>query len=199
VVIAAEMVVALQTIVSRETRPLDPAVVTVASIHGGSKHNIIPDDVKLQLTVRSYEPAVRARILESIRRIANGIAAAAGVPGDRMPIVTVADASTASTYNTPELVRRIVPMWRKKFGIENVVERDPEMGFEDFSEYGRVEPRIPSFLFRLGTVDREQFAAAQKTGQPLPGLHSSEYWPAPEPTIGTGVEAMAAAVRELLA
>ena len=198
IVIAAQTIVALQTIVSREIRPLDAAVVTAGSIHGGSKHNIIPDEVTMQLTARSYEPHVRDRILESIRRIAHGIALAAGVPEDRMPVVTVAEGYTPSTFNAPELVERIVPAWRKEFGEENVVPRDPEMGFEDFSEYGMVEPRIPGFLFRLGAVEPDRVAQARAAGKPLPGLHSSEFRPIPQPTIDTGVRAMSAAVRELM-
>lgn len=198
IVIAAETILALQTIVSRETRPLDPAVVTVGSIHGGSKHNIIPDEVKLQITVRSYKPEVRDHILAAIPRICNGIAAAAGVPADRMPVVHVEDEYTPSTYNNPALVSRLVPVWEKQFGKDNVVVRDPEMGGEDFSEYGLVEPKIPSFLFRLGTIDPERLQAAKAAGKTMPGLHSSEYWPVPEPTIKTGVEAMTAAVMALM-
>ncbi len=198
VVIAAETVLALQTIVSREIRPLDPAVVTVGSIHGGSKHNVIPDEVKLQLTVRSYSPQVRDHILAAIPRICRGIAIAAGVPDDRMPIVQIENEHTPSTYNDPALVTRLVPVWRNQFGAANVVERDPEMGGEDFSEYGLVDPKIPSFLFRLGTIDAARIQAAAASGRNLPSLHSSEYWPVPEPTIRTGVEAMTAAVLELM-
>ena len=191
VVIAAEIVVALQTIVSREVRPIDPAVLTVGSIHGGSKHNIIPDEVRMQLTLRTYDNKVRELILAAIARIANGIASAAGVPGDRMPVVEVADAHTLSTYNSPELVARLVRVWQARFGAENVVERDPEMGFEDFSEYGR--DGIPGFEFRLGSVD-----PAGGAGEPRPGLHSSEYAPAAAPAIMTGVAAMSAAITELM-
>ena len=198
IAIAAQTIVALQTIVSREVRPLDPAVLTVGSIHGGSKHNIIPDEVRMQLTLRAYDPKVRERMLASIRRIANGMAAAAGVPEDRMPVVEQAGGSAPSVYNAPELVAQILPVWRAKFGDENVIERDPEMGFEDFSEYGAVEPGIPSFLFRLGSVDPDRLEAAAAAGKPLPGLHSSEYRPAPRQTIETGVAAMTAAAMELL-
>jgi amidohydrolase len=198
IVIAAETVLALQTIVSREVRPLDPVVVTVGSIHGGTKHNIIPEEVRMQLTIRSYDPQVRQTVVASIGRIANGIAAAHGVPEDRMPLVVVARPGTPSVYNAPELADRLVPVWRSEFGVENVLRLDPEMGFEDFSEYGLVEPKIPSFLFRLGTVDANRIAAAKATRRPLPGLHSSEYRPVPEPSISTGVSAMVAAVLELM-
>ena len=198
IVIAAETVLALQTIVSREMRPLDPVVVTVGSIHGGTKHNIIPEEVRMQLTVRSYDPRVRETVPKSIRRIARGIAAAHGVPEDRMPLVELIGPGTPSVYNAPELADRLVPTWQAAFGPDCVLRLDPEMGFEDFAEYGLVEPKIPSFLFRLGTVDAARIAAAKESGRPLPGLHSSEYRPSPEPAIATGVWAMVAAVRELM-
>jgi amidohydrolase len=195
VVIAAQFVMALQTIVSREVRPLDSAVVTVGSIHGGSKHNIISDQVDLQLTVRTYSDAVREQALTSIRRIAQGVARTAGVPPERDPIVKLRDTEyTPALYNDPALVRRLVPVWRALLGEANVVEREPEMAGEDFARYGRVEPKIPIAMFRLGTID----AARMKSGQPLPSLHSPLFWPAPRPTIETGVKAMTAAVLELM-
>jgi len=195
VVIAAQVIMALQTIVSREVRPIDSAVVTVGSIHGGSKHNIISDQVDLQLTVRSYSEQTREQILTSIRRIATGIARAAGVPPDREPVMKLVEEDfTPATYNTPDLVKRLAPVWKKILGDANVVERDPEMGGEDFSRYGREEPRIPIFLFRVGTVD----PAKIKMSAPLPSLHSAVYAPVPHPTIATGVKAMTAAVLELM-
>lgn len=200
IVIAAQVILALQTIVSREVRPIDSAVVTVGSIHGGAKHNVISDEVKLQLTVRSYTDEVRQQILDAIQRITVGIARAAGVPADREPTVAVLEAEyTPATFNNPELVSRLVPVWTRMFGEEKVVERDAEMGGEDFSRYGREEPRIPIFMFRLGTVDSARMAAAAKGGPPLPSLHSALYWPVPDTTIETGVKAMTAAVLELMA
>ena len=197
VMIAAQFVMALQTIVSREVRPIDAAVVTVGSIHGGTKHNIIPDQVDLQLTVRSYTEQTREQILTSIRRIATGVARTAGVPADREPIVKVkTDEHTPATSNDPALVQRLLPVWRNLLGDQNVVLRDPEMGGEDFSHYGLIDPRIPIFLFRVGTIDPERMSAAQNT--PLPSLHSPLYWPRPHPTIETGVKAMTVAVMELL-
>jgi amidohydrolase len=199
IVIAAQVVLALQTIVSREVRPIDPAVITVGSIHGGNKHNIIPDQVDLQLTVRSYSDETRKQMLDAIRRITVGIARAAGVPKDREPSVKlVGDEYTPATYNDPALVNRIVPAWKQVFGDANVVVRDPEMGGEDFARYGRVEPKIPIFLFRLGTIDETRMSEAKRAGTTLPSLHSSQFWPAPHPTIETGVKAMTAAVLELL-
>src|SRR4029077_2059267 len=113
IVLAAEIINALQTIASRENNPLDPIVITVGSIHGGTKHNIIPDEVKMQLTVRTYKPDVRERVLAAIDRIAKGIAAAGGVPADQAPIVTVSkDQFTPATYNNPELTKRLVAVWK---------------------------------------------------------------------------------------
>lgn len=199
VVLAAQIILGLQTIVSREIRAVDSAVVTVGSIHGGTKHNIIPDEVKLQLTVRSYSEATREQILTSIRRIANGYAKAAGLPDDRLPVMRVlSDDFTPATYNDPALVQRLVGLWRGLLGEENVVEREPEMGGEDFSRFGMEDPRIPVFLFRVGTIDAERMAAAKRGQTPLPSLHSPLYWPAPHPTIETGVKALVAATLELL-
>jgi hippurate hydrolase len=199
VVIAAQVILALQTIVSREVRPIDSAVVTVGSIHGGAKHNVIPDEVKLQLTVRSYTDEVRQQILDAIRRIVSGVAEAAGVPADREPTVKVLEEEfTPALYNNPELGARLLPVWKQMFGADKVVERDAEMGGEDFSRYGREEPRIPIFLFRTGTIDAARMNAAAKGSPPLPSLHSALFWPVPETTIETGVKAMTAAVLELM-
>lgn len=198
VVLAAQTVVALQTIVSRETDPLDSAVVTVGSIHGGTKHNIIPDEVKLQITVRSFTDEVRHKTLESIRRIVRGQAISAGVPEDRMPVVKVdTHEFTPATYNQPELVRRLSGVFRALLGDGKVVPRKPAMGGEDFSEYGRTVDKIPICMIWLGSVEPERAAESERTGNPLPALHSSLYRPVPEPTIKTGVSAMTAAILEL--
>ncbi|RMD94114.1 MAG: amidohydrolase [Calditrichaeota bacterium] len=198
IVLAAETVMALQTIVSREIPPIEPAVVTVGSIHGGTKHNIIPDEVKLQLTLRSYSDKVRNHTIEAIRRITKGLAIAAGVPEDRMPIVTVGDEYTPATYNDPELTRRVAKVIGQVLGEKNVIRTEPVMGGEDFGRYGRVEPKIPICIFWLGAVDPQKVAESRKTGKPLPSLHSSLFAPLPEPTIKTGVKAMTAAVLELM-
>src|SRR6266581_3090674 len=145
IVLAAEMINAWQTIVSRENNPLDPIVVTVGSIHGGTKHNIIPDEVKMQLTVRTYKADVRERVLAAIDQIAKGIAAAGGVPPERAPIVDVLkDQFTPATYNNPELTKRLVIVWKKSLGNDNVEIVDPTMGGEDFSEYSLPDHSIPS-------------------------------------------------------
>ncbi len=200
VVLAAQTIMALQTIVSRETDPLDSAVVTVGSIHGGTKHNIIPDEVRLQLTVRSFSDATRQRTLESIRRIVRGQALSAGVPEDRLPIVQLEDSEfTPSTYNQPALARRLNAVFRDRLGTNQVPARSPGMGGEDFSEFGRTADRIPICLFWLGAVDPGLVASSQAEGRALPSLHSSRFAPLPEPTIKTGVLAMTAAVLDLLA
>lgn len=199
VVLAARLVLAFQTIVSRETRPIDPAVVTVGSIQGGTKHNIIPDEVKLQLTLRSYSDAVRQHTIEAIRRICRGEAIAAGLREDRMPVVTVLEGeATPATYNDPELTRRLRTAFVRWVGENNVVSIEPEMGGEDFSEFGRTVEKVPIALFRIGAVAPEKLAESRRTGAPLPSLHSSKFAPQPEPTIKTGVIAMTAATIELL-
>jgi hippurate hydrolase len=198
IVLAAQTIMVLQTIVSRETDPLESAVVTVGSIHGGTKHNIIPDDVKLQLTVRSFTDEVRAKTIEAIRRIVRGQALSAGIPEDRLPTVKVDEReATPATHNTPELARRIRGVFEGVFGTGRVVSRKPVMGGEDFSEYGRTPDRIPICIFWLGSVEPERVAESERTGKPLPALHSNLYRPVPEPTIKTGVTAMTAAVLEL--
>jgi hippurate hydrolase len=198
IVLAAQTILALQTIVSRETEPGNAAVVTVGSIHGGTKHNVIPNEVKLQLTVRSYAEQVRANTLASIRRIARGLAVAAGIPEDRQPTVTTTDDSTPALYNDPTLVRRLRGVHESWLGTERMRAAQPVMGGEDFSRYGRTSEKIPIAMFWLGSVDPESIKESERTGRPLPSLHSSLYHPLPEPTIKTGVTAMTAAALELL-
>jgi amidohydrolase len=193
IVIAARIVVALQTIVSREINPLDPAVVTVGSIHGGTKHNIIPDEVHMQLTVRSYKDGVRKHLLDAIARIARAEAAAAGAPKEPQVVVGAGD---SATYNDPALTRRIAGALQKFFGNDRVVQAPPVMAAEDFSEYGRAG--VPSCIFWVGAVDPGKWAEAQKTGAPLPPLHSSHFAPDREPTIKTAIEAEVTAALELL-
>lgn len=199
IVIAAQLILALQTIVSREVNPLDPAVVTVGAIHAGTKHNIIPDEARLQLTVRAYKPEVRRKVLLAIERITQGIAAAAGVPPDRAPTVTLADEEfTPSTYNNPELTRRAVSALKSALGPDNVVATDPVMAAEDFGRYSLEGNQIPIFIFWLGAVDPLRLREAQEKGTSLPSLHSSKFAPLPEPAIRTGVKAMTAVVLDLM-
>lgn len=200
VVLASRIVLALQTIVSREIRPIDPAVVTVGSIHGGTKHNIIPDEVKLQLTVRTYTDAVRQRVHDAIRRICRGEAIAAGLPEDKFPTVTRSEQEyTPAAYNDPGLTRRLHATFTAWLGAEQVKTIEAEMGGEDFGRFGRTVEKVPLCLFRLGAVAPDAVAASARTGTPLPSLHSSKFAPLPEPTLKTGITAMTAAVLELLA
>ena len=194
IVIAARTVVALQTIVGRENNPLDPAVVTVGSIHGGTKHNIIPDEVKLQLTVRSYKDDVRKRLLAAIERIARAEAAAAGAP--KPPAVTITE-GTPATHNDPALTRRLAAALGRALGASNVQEGPPVMGGEDFSEYGRAG--VPATIFWVGAVEPKAFEAAQAAGTSLPSLHSPLFAPDRERTLRTGVATLTVAALELLA
>src|SRR5438045_287831 len=199
VVLAAEMINAWQTIVSRENNPLDPIVVTVGSIHGGTKHNIIPDEVKMQLTVRTYKSEVRDRVLKAIDDIAKGIASAVAVPADRAPIVTVLkDQLTPATYNNPDLTKRLVAVWKNVLGADNVEIADPTMGGEDFSEYSLPDHSIPAVDFHIGAVDPEKIAQFKREGKELPSLHSSKFAPVPEPTIRVGIIGMTSDVLELM-
>src|SRR5438309_9135703 len=183
VVLSAEMINAWQTIASRETNPHDDVVVTVGSIHGGTKHNIISDEVKMQLTVRTYKSDVRDRVLKAIDEIAKGIATARGVPPERAPIVNVLkDQFTPATYNNPELTKRLVGVWKNVLGADNVEIVDPTMGGEDFAEYSLPDHSIPAVDFHIGAVDPEKIAQFKREGKELPSLHSSKFAPVPEPT-----------------
>ena len=198
IVIASELVVFLQTVVSREMNPLEPTVVTVGSFHAGTKHNIIPDDAHLQLTVRTMTPAQRENTLAAIRRATNGIAAAAGIPAERAPIIEISKDRVPATINDAALTRRVAAAMEKALGKKNVVPGLPIMASEDFSLYALREPRPPISMFWLGAVDPEKIKEAQEKGTRLPGLHSSEFAPLPEPAIRTGVKAMTAAVLDLM-
>ena len=199
IVLAAEIINTWQTIVSRENNPLDPVVLTVGSIHGGTKHNVIPDEVKMQLTVRTYKSEVRERVLADIDRIAKGCAAAAGMPAELAPIVSVSkDPNTIAAYNNPELTKRLVAIWKKSLGDENVEMVDPTMGGDDFSEYSLPDHCIPAVYFHFGAVDPAKIEEFKKAGKELPTLHSSKFAPVPEPTIRTGMIGMIAAVLDLM-
>jgi hippurate hydrolase len=198
IVIASELVVFLQTIVSREMDPQQPTVVTVGSFHAGTKHNIIPDDAHLQLTVRTMTPQQREKVLAAIKRATYGIAEAAGIPADRAPIVEVSKESVPATFNDPALTRRVAAALEKAVGKENVVPDKPIMASEDFSLFALTDPKPPIMMFRLGAVDEAKLKESQEKGTRLPTLHSSEFYPLPEPAIRTGVKAMTVTVMELL-
>lgn len=198
VTLAAQIVVNLQTIVSRQISPFDPAVITVGSIHGGTKHNIIPDEVKLQLTVRSYKPEVREHLLTSIREVAVGTARAEGWPEELLPVVTIHEEEyTPATYNDPELIDQVARVFRSELGESRVHRMEPVMGGEDFSYFG-IEGDIPVAVLWLGAVEPVRVAAAEREGRGLPPLHSSEFTVDPGPAIRTGVTGMTAAVLDLL-
>ena len=199
IVLAAKIINDWQTIISRENNPLDPIVLTVGSIHGGTKSNIIPDEVKMQLTVRTYKPETRERVLAAIDRIAKGCAAAAGVPPERAPIVTVSkDQFCPATYNNPELTKRLITVWKSSLGNENVKIVDAVMGGEDFSEYSLSDHSIPAVNFHIGSVEPAKIAEFKQAGKELPTLHSSKFAPVPEPTIRVGIIGMTSAVLELM-
>lgn len=192
IVQAAILIVDLQSIVSRQVSPVDTAVVTVGSIHGGTKHNIIPNDVQLQLTVRAFRDETREILLDSIRRKAEGIAHAHQAP---KPLVEVKE-GISQTVNTPELVAKVLPAFESALGKNNVELVEPTTGAEDFGLFGR--DGVPTFMFRLGTVKPERVAEAKNGGKPLPSLHSAEYLPVADKSIETGVKAMTAAIVRLL-
>jgi len=199
ITLSAEIINAWQTIASRENNPLDPIVVTVGSIHGGTKHNIIPDEVKMQLTVRTYKPEVRQRVLSAIEQIAKGCATAAGLPPDKMPEVNVLHAEHVNAvYNNPELTKRVKATLKSAIGDENVVDKDPTMAGDDFSEFSLPDHSIPACMFNVGAVDPAKAAEAKKTGASLPSLHSSKFLPLPEPTIRVGIIGMTSAVLDLM-
>jgi hippurate hydrolase len=193
IVIAARTIVSLQTIVARENSPLDPAVVTVGSIHGGTKHNIIPNEVKLQLTVRSYKPEVRERLLSAITRIAKAESAAALAPKE--PEVKVVE-STKATYNDPALTERVGDTLRAALGADKVLKPDPEMGAEDFSEF--VNAGVPGVYLVVGAVPPAKYAAWKAGGPPLPTTHSSIFAPDREPTLRTALLVETLAALELI-
>jgi amidohydrolase len=194
IVLAARIVSTLQTLVSREVNPLDSAVVTVGSFHAGTKHNIISDEARLQLTVRSFTPAVRRLLLDGIQRIARGEALAAGIAEDRMPVVTIREAEfTPATVNTEALTQSTAALFSAHFGEARVQRTPPVMGGEDFSRYHLADPRIESFIFWVGGVPQARWDAAQGDVARLPSLHSPFWAPDAEAVIATATEAMVVA------
>ncbi len=198
IVLAARIVGALQTLVSREVDPQEAAVVTVGMIKGGSTHNIIGSDVTMLLTVRSFKPEVRKLLLDGIARIAKGEAIAAGVPDDRMPEVKVRDNFTPATFNTQPLTDRMKSLWTARFGKDRVIETKAVMGGEDFSRYWLADQSIQSLIFWVGGVPAGKWAASDNGKKPLPSLHSAYWAPDAEAVVGTATEAMTAAALDLL-
>jgi amidohydrolase len=196
VVLASQIVVALQTIVSRELKPGTPAVVTVGTIHGGLKRNIITDEVKLELTLRAYDTKVMDQLVAAIRRICEGTAKAAGLPDDRLPLVSLLDESVGVTSNDPALTRRLAGAFVEWFGKDVAKPTEPVMGAEDFSEFAR--QGVPICMWRVGATAPERFAEAERTGIPVPSNHSATFAPVPEPTLKACVTSLTVAVLELM-
>ncbi|MBV8231660.1 MAG: amidohydrolase [Planctomycetaceae bacterium] len=188
IVLSALAIVDFQTIVSRDIDPIQPAVLTVGSIHAGTKDNIIPDDVRMQLTLRYYRDDVRNQLLEGIRRRVSALAEAHRAPEPQVAVIE----ATPPTINTPSLVERVVPALVRELGASHVKLAEPVMGAEDFGFFGR--DGVPTFMFGLGTIPPGRMSRPE----PLPSLHSALYHPDPVPSIETGIRAMTAAVRELL-
>ncbi|MFL2843957.1 MAG: amidohydrolase [Alphaproteobacteria bacterium] len=198
IVLASQIVLSLQTIVSRKIDPLEPAVVTVGSIHGGLKHNIISEEVRLQLTLRSYSDEVRNKTINEIKKIVRGLGIAAGLPENKMPNVLVKDEYTPALYNDPEFSIKVLNFIRNEIGKDNVVEISAVMGGEDFARYGRQDPRIPSLLFWLGGTSKENWKKYLNDEIDMVSIHSPFFAPDPEPTITTGIRAMTASALGLL-
>jgi hippurate hydrolase len=192
VVMAARIVMALQTLVSRENNPMDPVVITVGSIHGGTQANIVPDQVKLQLTVRTFKEAVRKRVLDSIAREAKGEALAAGAPKE--PLVEVKPGVEA-VFNEPALTARMAATLTAALGEKQVVEMPAKMTSEDFANYGKAG--VKAVLLHVGAVEPARLAAAQKSGVPLPGPHSPQWAPQFEPTVKAAIAAETAILLDL--
>ncbi|MEM8890353.1 MAG: amidohydrolase, partial [Bacteroidota bacterium] len=193
VVIASMIVMELQTIVSRNLKPTESAVVTVGAIKGGIKHNIIPDEVTLKLTVRTYTEEVRQMVHRRIKEISKGIAISAGVPEDKMPEVVIPEEFTPANYNNPELVAKVKVSASAQIGEENVLYAEPQMVGEDFSRYGSTEHKVPTVLYWLGTVPDHRVESGD-----MPGLHSPYYYPEPGRSIQTGVAVTSKAMMDLM-
>lgn len=194
IVLASQIVLALQTIDSRELHPVEPVVVTVGKFIGGTKSNIIPDKVELGLTVRTTSPETRKQVLDAIKRICRGLGIAAGLPENLLPEITLSGAGTPSLHNDPALTARVTQVWADAFGKSSIVERKPTMAGEDFSRYTMTPEKIPVFLAWIGTVSPEKMEQAKASGEILPSLHSPFYRPEPAPSITFGIKAMTLAV-----
>jgi hippurate hydrolase len=190
VLVAAKVILNLQTIITRELKPTEAAVITVGAIHGGTAGNVIPDQVTLELTVRSYSDASRTFILNAIERTMRATAQSAGVPATLAPEMKVRDMFTPALYNDPMLAQKAHTILKSTLGDAHIFDQEKLTIGEDFSRYGLVEPAIPVFMFNLGTVAQSTWQAAQKEEKQLPKLHSSGYLPDFEKAIPTGIKAM---------
>ena len=198
IVMAAKLILDIQTITSRELNAIDPAVVTVGTIYGGTKRNIVPNEVKLELTVRSYTEATKVAIIEKLRQKSKAVAISSGLSEEKYPKVEVTPESSTALYNNPELTQRISNVFKQAIGNEQVIKVPPVMVSEDFGFFGDSEPKIPVMLYWLGSIDPKRVEQYKKEGKTLPSLHSSNYFPLPRPTIETGVKTMCAGILDLL-
>ena len=199
IVLASRIVTTLQTLVSRENDPANPAVVTVGSFQAGAKHNIISDEARLQLTVRSYTPEVRKLLLDGIRRIVRGEAIAAGMPDDKMPVVTIREAEyTPATFNTQPLSDRALALFAERFGAARAIKTPAVMGGEDFSRFWLADNNIQSLIFWVGGTPVDKWAAAGGNAAKLPSLHSPYWAPDADAVIATATEAMTALALDVL-
>jgi hippurate hydrolase len=196
IVLAAEFILVAQTIVSRQIDAQDPAVLTVGTIHGGTKNNIIPDEVTMGLTLRTYSMDVRDQIVAAIKRELNGLAEGYGIPADRMPTVTIME-STPPTLNDAAMAERVRAASTTALGKERVEQGVAVMGSEDVGQF-TLGGKIPGVMYWLGAADAAKLAESRKTGVPLPGLHSALFAPVYAPAIETGVTAMTAVALDLL-
>tara|TARA_Y100000766_G_scaffold59125_1_gene48551 strand:- start:2390 stop:3703 length:1314 start_codon:yes stop_codon:yes gene_type:complete len=197
IVTASMIVMELQTIVSRNLNPLDDAVITVGSIKGGTKHNIIPDEVNLQLTIRTYKEEVRNLIHKRIKEICNGIAASMGLDESRWPKIIMPEQYTPANYNDELLIDIMTNVSNSIIGKENVVTVEPQMVGEDFARYGSTDEDIPTAMYWLGTVPKERMDKYNAGEYALPALHSPFYYPEIDNTIRTGVKVSTESLIEL--
>lgn len=199
ILLASGLIIEFQTIISRELSPIDPAVITVGAIHGGSKGNIIPDSVNMSLTLRSFDPAVRRQLLDAISRKCIAVAVGAGLPEDKMPRITVRNEKVPALYNDPELVDKLNEILKDSLDKQNIVKTKPLMVGEDFAYYGLTDEKVPLAMIWLGSVSKEKYEAVSGSAETLTSLHSSEYYPDLEGTLTYGVEKMIQAIRGLMA
>jgi amidohydrolase len=198
VVLAAQIILGLQTLISRSVDPRETAVITVGSIHGGTKRNIVGEEVVLSLTIRTYNPQVMKDILAGIERMAENTARAAGFPEDRLPVLRQAEDSLPPVYNDPELAERMEGLFKGLLGRENVEPIEPQIGSEDFGQLGQADPPFPVYFFMLGATDQTRLDEARRDGGEVPLLHTSRFYPDPEGTLATGLTTMAGAALEIL-
>jgi len=197
IVLSARIILDIQTIVSREINPVKPAVVTVGAIHGGTRHNIIPDEVKMLLTIRFFEDDVYRKIKEALIRITKNVAASAGLPPEKAPLVVLGNEYLPPVVNNTELVDKVVGSMRNTLGEAAVIRMDPSTGAEDFGKFGTTEEKIPIGLLWLGVANNDLYKQHLEKGTRIPALHNSGFFPDFEPSFRCGVSALSKAVIDL--